>query len=302
MGLRVSYSEGYYVPLPPRHPFPMGKFPALHRILLEDGLLQPDDVVAPREVEWADLALVHTPEYLTRLADGSLTRQEIRQMGLPWSEQLVRRSRLAVQGTLNAAMMALEDGIAANLAGGTHHAFPTHGSGFCVFNDVAVAIRVLQHSKWIRRAFVVDLDVHQGDATAAIFRGDDRVFTFSMHGEKNFPFRKEKSTIDIALPDGTGDDAYLSKLAQHLPSAIEQFRPDLIFFLAGIDVLEGDRFGRIALTPKGLHERESCVLGTTHRLGIPVTLLLSGGYAATPDETAQLHAIAHRVAARIYRR
>lgn len=298
--MRVSYSEGYYVPLPPRHPFPMGKFPALHRTLLDEGLVRPEDVFAPREAEWADLALVHTPRYLSRFSAGELTRKEVRSMGLPWSQDLVRRSRLAVQGTLNAAMMALIDGIAANLAGGTHHAFPGHGSGFCVFNDVAVTIRTLLLSKWIRRALVIDLDVHQGDATAAIFNGDDRVFTFSMHGAKNFPFRKEQSTLDLPLSDGTDDAAYLSILREHLPAIVSGFDPDLIFYLAGIDVLENDRFGRIALTRDGLRERDAFVLRECHRAGIPVTLLLSGGYANTPEETADLHAVAHREAARIF--
>lgn len=298
--MRVSYSDGYFVPLPPRHPFPMAKFPALHRVLLDEGLVRDQDVVEPREAEWADLLLVHEPDYLSALAAGSLTLQAERRMGLPWSVDLVRRSRLAVQGTINASMMALVDGIAANIAGGTHHAFGSHGAGFCVLNDVAVAIRVLQRSLWIRRALVVDLDVHQGDGTAAIFARDESVFTFSMHGAKNYPFQKQRSSLDLPLEDGTVDDAYLSRLTQHLPRVIADFRPDLVFFLAGIDVMAGDRFGRVSLSRKGLHERDAYMLETCYRAGLPITLLLSGGYAATPGATADLHAISHREAARIY--
>lgn len=295
--MRVSYTDGYFVPLPPRHPFPMRKFPALHRLLLAEKLISDDDVVVPREAEWADLALVHTPSYLSHLSSGRLTKQQVRVMGLPWSQDLVRRSRLAVQGTINAAMMALMDGLAANLAGGTHHAFATHGAGFCVLNDVAVAIRVLQRSQWIRRAVVVDLDVHQGDGTAAIFRDDPNVFTFSMHGARNYPFRKEQSSLDLPLPDGTDDERYLSVLDDHLPDVIADFAPDVVFYLAGIDVMAGDRFGRINLTRSGLHARDAFVIGHCLRVGVPLTLLLSGGYASSPELTADLHAIAHREAA-----
>lgn len=298
--MRVSYHEGYFVPLPPRHPFPMGKFPALHELLLQEGLIRPEDVVTPRQADWTDLLLVHTPEYLSRLASGALGKAAERRMGLPWSESLVVRSRLAVQGTINAAFMALEDGIAANLAGGTHHAFPGHGEGFCVLNDVAVALRVLERSGWIRRALVIDLDVHQGNGTAAIFADDDAAFTFSMHGQRNYPFHKPASSVDVGLPDGTDDDAYLDALARTLPEVIDKARPDLVVYLAGIDVLAGDRFGRLALTRQGLHARDGYVLETLYKAGLPVTLTLSGGYAPSPDQTADLHAIAHREAKRVY--
>ncbi len=298
--MRVSYSEGYYVPLPPRHPFPMGKFPALHRLLIAEGLLRPEEVVVPREVDWSDLLLVHTSDYLNNLAAGTLGRKAERKMGLPWSERLVVRSRLAVQGTINAAMMALEDGLAANLAGGTHHAYPDHGEGFCVLNDVAVAIRVLQRGCWIRRALVIDLDVHQGNGTAHIFADDPNVFTFSMHGAKNYPFHKPPSSYDVGLPDKTDDAGYMTALRQHLPIALEQAQPDLIFYLAGIDVREGDRFGRLSLSRDGLHARDRYVLEQVKATGLPLTLLLSGGYAPTPEATADLHAIAHREADRVY--
>ena len=298
--MRVSYSDGYFVPLPPKHPFPMGKFPALRDLLLRERLIREDVVVAPREADWADLLLVHTPEYLSKLAQGTLSRKEERRMGLPWSQRLVHRSRIAVQGTLNAALMALEDGLAANLAGGTHHAMPGHGEGFCVLNDVAVAIRVLRRSAWARRVLVVDLDVHQGNGTAHIFANEPDVYTFSVHGAKNYPFHKPPSTRDVGLPDGTGDDAYLAALQQHLPEVLDEADADLVFYLAGIDVLEGDRFGRLSLTREGLLRRDTYVLQQVKATGLPLVLLLSGGYAKTPEETAACHATTHYAAREVY--
>ncbi len=298
--MRVSYGAGYFVPLPSGHPFPMAKFPALHALLLREGLIRQADVVAPRPADWSDLLWVHTPDYLKRLAEGTLSREAERRMGLPWSERLVHRSRLAVQGTINAALMALEDGVAANLAGGTHHAGPGHGEGFCVLNDVAVATRLLQRRRWVRRVLIIDLDVHQGNGNAAFFADDADVFTFSMHGAKNYPFRKPPSSLDVGLPDGTGDDAYLDALQKHLNGVIEKARPDLVFYLGGIDVLEGDRYGRLALTRAGLHARDGYALETLCRHGLPTTLLLSGGYAETPERTADYHAVMHREARRVF--
>jgi len=298
--MRASYRNGYYVPLPDGHPFPMAKFPALHRLLLDEGLLRASDVVAPRQADWSDLLLVHTNAYLSKLAHGTLSGREERRMGLPWSKRLVYRSRVAVQGTLNAAFMALEDGVAANLAGGTHHAFPDHGEGFCVLNDVAVAIRVLQRSCWAQRVLIIDLDVHQGNANAAFFADHDDVFTFSMHGAKNYPFRKPPSSLDVPLNDATDDAAYMDTLAAHLPDTFDAARPDLVFYLAGIDVVAGDRFGRTALTRDGLHQRDGYVLEQIRDRDLPVALLLSGGYAETPEATADLHAVMHREAARVF--
>ncbi|WP_022836378.1 histone deacetylase family protein [Salisaeta longa] len=298
--MRVSYCDGYYVPLPDGHPFPMAKFPALHAQLLREGLVRAEDVVAPRPADWSDLLTVHTRDYLDRLARGALTDREERRMGLPWSPRLVRRSRLAVQGTLNAALMALQDGVAANLAGGTHHAAPGHGEGFCVLNDVAVAIRVLQRACWVQRVLIVDLDVHQGNGNAAFFADDPAVYTFSMHGAKNYPFRKPPSTHDVGLPDDTPDAAYLDALAAHLPTAVARARPDLIIYLGGIDVMAGDRYGRLALTRDGLHARDRFALRTFAASDVATVLLLSGGYATTPAATADLHAVMHREAATLW--
>lgn len=298
--MRVSYTPEYVVPLPEGHPFPMGKFSALYRILLAEGLLRPSDIIEPDEADWATLGLVHTPTYLHRLATGTLDRASLRRMGLPWSRRLVRRSRLAVQGTIQAARMALEDGVAANLAGGTHHAFADHGEGFCVLNDVAVAIRRLQRDARIQRALVIDLDVHQGNGTAAIFQGDRAVYTFSMHGENNYPFQKQRSSRDVNLPDGTDDALYLAALQKHLPEVFEEARPDVAFYLAGVDPVAGDRYGRLRLTRQGLHERDRYVLESACRRGVPLVLVLSGGYARTPEVTADLHAIVHREARAIF--
>lgn len=299
--MRVSYAPGYFVPLPEEHPFPMGKFPALHRILLGEGLIRESDVVEPGEADWHELELVHTPDYLEALRRGGLDRTTIRRMGLPWSPGLVRRSRLAVQGTLNAAWMALRDGRAANLAGGTHHAFPDRGEGYCVLNDVAVTIRVLQRERWIRRTLVVDLDVHQGNGTARIFAGESgTVYTYSVHGARNYPFRKAPSSLDVGLPDGTGDRGYVGTLEDTLPRAFEAADPDLVFYLAGVDPARGDRYGRLALTREGLAARDRVVLDACARRAVPVTLLLSGGYARSPEETADLHAVTHRVAREVF--
>lgn len=298
--MRISYAPDYFVPLPEGHPFPMGKFPALHRILLDEGLLVPGDVVEPGEAPWSDLRLVHTAGYLDLLRTGRLDRRAQRRMGLPWSERLVRRSRLAVQGTLNAAWMALRDGVAANLAGGTHHAFSGHGEGFCVLNDIAVAVRVLRRAGWTRRTLVVDLDVHQGNGTASVLGGLPDVYTVSIHGARNYPFEKVPSTWDVGLEDGTGDRSYLEALEETLGLAFEEARPDLVFYLAGVDPVVGDRYGRLAVTRPGLLRRDRAVLEACARRDVPVTLLLSGGYARTDEETADLHAVAHRAAAEVF--
>ena len=298
--MRVSYTPSYFVELPSEHPFPMGKFPAFKEILEREGLIAAEDVVAPQEAAWDDLRLVHTSHYLEQLRTGSLSPAAERRMGLPWSQDLVRRSRIAVQGTVNAAAMALVDGMAANLAGGTHHAFPDHAEGFCVLNDVAVAIRILQGRGDVNRCLIVDLDVHQGNGTANLFADDDDIYTFSMHGERNYPFEKEASSLDVALPDGMGDDAYMDALAENLHVALSAAKADIAFYLAGVDLLSGDRYGRLALTRAGIHRRDRHVLQQLREVGMPICLLMSGGYAATPQETADLHAIVHREANHVH--
>ncbi len=294
--MRVCYHRDYWIPLPERHPFPMGKYPALHAILLAEGLITERDVFEPHEVAREDLLLVHTPEYVEQVFTGDLMPDTAKRLGFPWSPTLLRRARLAVQGTIDAARRALDDGISANLAGGTHHAFADRGEGYCTFHDVAVALRVLQRERRIARALVVDLDVHQGNGTASIFERDDSVFTVSMHGARNFPLRKERSDLDVELVDGLDDAGYLAQLVEHLPSCFERARPDLVVYLAGVDVAAGDRFGRLALSQAGIGARDRLVLESCRARGVPACIVLAGGYAATPERTADLHAEAHRVA------
>lgn len=289
--MRVSYHPGYLADIPDTHVFPMKKFPGLRHDLVARNIVSESAVVEPRPVLTEHLLTVHTPRYVRGILHGGLEKKEIRRLGLPWSYSLALRSQLAVQGTLNAAMMALEDGVAGNLAGGTHHAFPDYGEGFCVFNDVAVAIRVLKQSLWVKRVLIVDLDVHQGNGTAAIFADDPDVYTFSMHGEKNFPFRKPPSTRDVGLPDKTGDTPYLQTLEVHLHDILTTFPPDIVFYLGGIDPLETDRFGRLSLTLNGLRERERMIMRFFASRELPLVLLLSGGYAPTVQQTVSAHAI-----------
>lgn len=296
--MRCAYHPDYFVPLPPSHPFPMAKYPLLFERLRESGRLRDGQVMTPEEASLDDLELVHTGHYLAQLAEGTLEAAAVRRIGVPWSAALWRRSRLAARGTLLAARAALEDGLAANLAGGTHHAFADHGEGFCVLNDVAVAIRVLQRERRVRRVLVVDLDVHQGNGTAAIFAGDRDVFTFSMHGERNYPARKMRSTLDVGLADGAGDEEYLALLARHLEAILAGFTPDLVFYLAGVDPVRGDRYGRLALTERGLRSRECAVLDACASRGLPTVITIAGGYAPTPERTAELHAIVFEEALR----
>jgi acetoin utilization deacetylase AcuC-like enzyme len=286
--LHAWSSARYVVPLPPGHRFPIAKYALLRERVLAEGLVHPEQMHEPARAAVEDLTLVHAPDYVRRLSAGELTAAEERLIGLPWSEQLVERSFRAVGGTCEAAEAALAHGVTVNLAGGTHHAFPDHGEGFCVFNDVAVAVRRLQRLGRVRRAAVVDLDVHQGNGTHAIFAGDTSVFTFSMHGGRNYPFRKVPGALDIELDDGTGDDEYLTHLADALPRVLAAAAPDLVVYLAGADPPEGDRLGRL---------RDAMVLEACREVGIPVAVTIAGGYGACIDDTVTVHVNTVRVAA-----
>ena len=296
----VSYAPGYFVDIGDAHVFPMVKFPRVHAQLIEEGTLSPEDVVAPAPVREEDILLAHTRDYWTRLAAGQLTPRELRRLGLPWSEGLVMRARLAAQGTLNAARHALAEGVAGNLAGGTHHAFPDHGEGFCVLNDIAIAVRVLQREGDVGRVALIDCDVHQGNANAVIFAGESDVFTFSMHGRNNYPLRKPPGSLDLELPDGMTDAAYLEILREYVPRILAAFRPDLVFYLAGVDPYVHDRFGRLALTLEGLRRRDEFVLRTCRQAGIPVTITLSGGYARDRQDTVEAHCNTYRAAREVF--
>jgi acetoin utilization deacetylase AcuC-like enzyme len=299
--LKVSHHPDYLLPLPEGHPFPMDKYALVHQLLLERGVVGEADVQRPGEAALEDLARVHAPGYLAKLFGPGLSADEQRRLGVPWSARLLRRSRLAVQGTLDAARTALREGLAGNLAGGTHHAFADHAEGFCVLNDVAVAIRALRAEGAIERALVVDLDVHQGNGTAAIFDGDAGTYTFSMHGERNYPARKMQSSCDVGLPDGIDDEAYLAELAQRLPGILRGFDPDVVFYLAGVDVAAGDRYGRFALSEAGVRARDRFVAECVRGAGWPLVLTLAGGYAASARRTAELHVIAFEEAVRFER-
>lgn len=298
--MRVSYSPGYYAPIPHEHIFPMGKFEGLYRYVLENNMIAPSEIITPSMVDMANLLSVHTQRYADGIMKGNLERKELRRLGLPWSKKLAIRSRLAVQGTINAALMALQDGIAGNLAGGTHHAMANHGEGFCVFNDVAVAIKVLQQTMWARKILVIDCDVHQGNGTAEIFKNNDNVFTFSIHGEKNYPFKKPPSSLDIGMPDSTRDSDYLKTLGDALDEIFNSFNPDLVFYLGGIDPLESDHFGRLSLTMEGLYNRDRITIRKIINEDKPLVLLLSGGYGPTLKATVEAHALMFRAALELW--
>ncbi len=296
------YHRAYEVPLSPNHPFPMSKYPLLKAQLLAQNIISAADLVEPPPLDVKALELVHSREYLQKLSSATLSAAEIRRLGLPWSEALWQRSLLAASGTLMAARAALREGLAANLAGGTHHAFADHGEGFCVLNDVALALSVMRAEGEIRRGVVIDLDVHQGNGTAAIFENVDEVFTFSMHGDRNYPIAKMRSNLDVPLPDGIGDAEYLEQLAAHLPGVLQRSAPDIAFYLAGVDVVAGDRYGRLALSESGLAQRDRYVIETVRGLRIPLAIVLAGGYASTRERTAELHTHVFRAAADFERR
>lgn len=296
MTLPIVYHPHYVTPLPEQHRFPMPKFRLLHDYLLAERITTADHVYRPERVSTAQLALVHTQQYIQDYCNGTLDPKAQRRIGLPWSEGLVTRTCTAVGGTILTAQLALEQGIACNTAGGTHHAFPDYGSGFCIFNDLAVATRVLQQTGKVQRVLIIDLDVHQGDGTAWIFRDDPTVFTFSMHCEVNFPSRKQQSDRDVPLPVGLDDDGYLQILAQHLPVLLTQVQPDLVLYDAGVDTHVGDRLGKLALTDYGLYRRERLVLGSCFAAGYPVAVVIGGGYAPDLSALVARHAIVHRAA------
>lgn len=294
--LRLWTSARYTFPLPAGHRFPIGKYELLREQVLINGIVAPEALREPERATREALQLVHTADYVDRFLEGRLSPEELRRLGFPWSSALVERSLRAVGGTCEAAAAALEDGVAMNLAGGTHHAFADHGEGFCVFNDVAIAIRALQRTHRVRRAAIVDLDVHQGNGTNAIFAGDESVFTFSMHGGRNYPFHKIPGSLDVELPDGTRDDDYLDQLTSRLPTVLARASADLVVYLAGADPHEGDALGRLGLSFNGLARRDALVIDLCREVGIPVAITIAGGYGRNLDDTVRIHLETARIA------
>ena len=286
--MKVVYSPSYHIDIGP-HVFPTQKYALVHAALNQAGLAQPSDVLEPQPASWDDLALVHTAEYLEKMRDGALSDEDLVQLELPWSPQMVDGFRVMVGGTILAAQCAVDARtVAVHIGGGLHHAFANHGEGFCPFNDVAVAVRVLQQRGGIERAAIVDLDVHHGNGTAFIFESDPRVFTFSMHQQHNYPLWKPRGSLDIGLPDGAGDAEYLSKLEHALPTVMAS-DPHCVFYLAGADPYEDDQLGGLGLTQAGLRTRDRMVIDHVRAAARPLVIVLAGGYARRVEDTVAIH-------------
>ncbi|MBE9031499.1 histone deacetylase [filamentous cyanobacterium LEGE 11480] len=300
MDLPLVYHSNYSAPLPSSHRFPMVKFKKLHEMLLRDRVAGPEQFHTPDIANPTILEQVHAPAYVAAYHNGTLDPKAQRRIGFPWSTVLVNRTCTAVGGTILTAQLALQYGLACNTAGGTHHAFPTYGSGFCIFNDLAIAARTLLNQGLVQKILIVDLDVHQGDGTAYIFQDEPRVFTFSMHCGINFPSTKQTSDLDVPLDAGTEDTAYLQTLDRYLPDLLTQVKPDLVLYDAGVDVHIADRLGKLALTNSGLHRREMQVFSTCLAAGYPVACVIGGGYTDDMNALVFRHSILQRAASEVY--
>ncbi|MEQ8506153.1 MAG: histone deacetylase [Rhodospirillales bacterium] len=298
--MRFFTSDRFVIPLPEGHSFPGRKYILLREHLIREGILAPDRIEPSPPAEQSDIARAHTPEYMAAVTAGTLDAQAQRRIGLPWSQNLVDRITATMGGAVAAAEAALDHGLSGQLAGGTHHAHRDFGAGYCIYNDFAIAALKVLAEGWATRVAIIDLDVHQGDGNAAILTDHPDVFVFSMQGEKNFPHHRVASSLDVDLPDGTEDDAYLRALVDHLPAVFE-FRPDLVLYQAGVDPLKEDRLGRLALTYDGLAKRDRLVLTECRTRGIPVSLGLGGGYADPIEMSVQAYANTYAVAKEVYR-
>jgi acetoin utilization deacetylase AcuC-like enzyme len=287
--VKVFYSDQFVLPLPEGHRFPMKKYSMLRERVAEGGICGRGELRVPHAVADERILRAHDAGYLKKVVSGTLTDKEMRRIGFPWSERMVERSRRASGGTLDACRTALEEGLAANLAGGTHHAFADRGEGFCVLNDSAITARALRSEGLVDKVVVLDTDVHQGNGTAAILKGDPHVFTFSIHGAKNFPFHKEESDLDVDLPDGADDGEYLAALELGIEKILYNSEADLAIFLAGADPFEDDRLGRLSVTKEGLAERDRLVLESCRERGLPVAVTMGGGYAREVEDAVDIH-------------
>jgi acetoin utilization deacetylase AcuC-like enzyme len=302
MSLPLVYHPDHVAPLPPGHRFPMAKFGRLYDVLVRDGVAAPDQFHCAEPATAELLSLAHDPAYVDSYLTGTIDARAMRRIGFPWDTRLVRRTCVALAGTVLTAELALQYGLACSTAGGTHHAYYEFGSGYCVFNDLAVAARALYRRRRVGRVLIVDLDVHQGDGTASILHDDPAVFTFSMHCEANFPFRKQTSDLDVGLPIGTGDAAYLDTLAQHLPDVLAEVRPDLVLYDAGVDPHKDDLLGKLALSDAGLYRRDHYVLSTCLAGRTPVACVIGGGYSSDINALARRHSLVHRAATEVFAR
>ncbi|GAA3919151.1 histone deacetylase [Hymenobacter algoricola] len=299
--LSIAWAPLYAHPLPAGHRFPMLKYELLPEQLLREGTITEASLFRPPPLPAAEILRTHAADYYQRLKLGQLTRAEERATGFPWSAPLIEREITILEGTVECVRRARQHGIALNIAGGTHHAFADRGEGFCLLNDQAVAANyLLAHEPAVQKILVVDLDVHQGNGTAALFRHEPRVFTFSMHGARNYPHRKEQSDLDLALADGTDDAAYLGLLGATLPRLLDEVQPDFVFYLAGVDVLATDKLGHLGLTRAGCRQRDELVLGLCHRHEIPVVVGMGGGYSERIADIVEAHANTFRVAQELY--
>lgn len=298
--LKITWSPLYCLPLPEGHRFPMQKYNLLPEQLIYEGTINQENLFTPKPIQ-ADISLLtHTQEWIDKLNEKNLTASEIRKTGFPLTQELVDREKVIMQGTVDAALFALDYGVAMNIAGGTHHAFTNRGEGFCLMNDNAIAANYLLHKNLAKKILIVDLDVHQGNGTAEIFANNESVFTFSMHGKKNYPFHKEKSDLDIELEDGTDDTTYLKILSETLPKLIDQVQPDFIFYQSGVDVIGTDKLGKLKLSIRGCKERDRMVLLSANKNNIPLVASMGGGYSEKIKDIVEAHANTYRLAQEIY--
>ncbi len=298
--LKIAYSPIYHHPLPPGHRFPMAKYSLIPEQLLYEGTCTEANFFAPGQLSETQILRTHTAEYWEKLKTVNLSRKEERKTGFPLTRELVQREITICQGTIDNCHFAIEYGISMNIAGGTHHAYADSGEGFCLLNDIAIASHYLLDNQLAKQILVVDLDVHQGNGTAKIMENEKRVYTFSMHGAKNYPMHKEASDLDIAMPDGTEDDFYLQVLKEHLPKLIDEEQPDFIFFQSGVDVLKTDKLGRLALTMEGCKERDRFVFETCKKHKLPVSVNMGGGYSERLADIVDAHANTYRLAQEIW--
>ena len=298
--LKIAYSPVYKYELPEGHRFPMIKYELIPEQLIYEGSVREENFFHPEQLNRSQLLLTHTEEYLSKLEHLNLTRKEIRNIGFPVKSELIERGKFIAKGTLDCAKYARTYGCAMNVAGGTHHSFADHGEGFCIFNDIAISINILLQEGTIDKALIVDLDVHQGNGTAKIFVDEDRVFTFSIHGERNYPVRKERSDLDIGLPDNTKDTHYLKMLKSTLPRLIDEVEPDIIFYLSGVDILESDKLGRLSVSKEGCKQRDRFVFEMCKQNNIPVAVSMGGGYSPKVSDIVDAHTNTFREALDVF--